>query len=132
MENLKHALKQNSTINPHMYTSLSFSVCQNFSHCLSYIPHFCLCGDYYGVLNFKINPSVYILLLRFINIFTQYKQGHPLENEIHKNRWKFLFMRLTSVKTISNLVPFPLHLFSHCPFTQTLCSGALTVSSSSW
>lgn len=44
-------------------------------------------------------------------------------------------MRLSSVKTLSNLVPFPLYLFSHCPFTQTLSSGPpgpFTLSSSSW
>lgn len=70
-----------------------------------------------------MNPSVYILLLRFINKFTQYRQGHLLDKEIQKSRLKSLCMRVTSVKTLSNLVPFPLHLFSHCPFTQTLCSG---------
>ena len=44
-------------------------------------------------------------------------------------------MRLSSVKTLGNLVPCPLYLFSHCPFTRTLSSGPtgpFTLSSSSW
>lgn len=95
-------------ISPHLMT---LNIRPNLPH----ISHFFIWGGCYGVLHFKLNQSAYILL-RIWSTATQCKEGNSLENESQKSRLKLVFRRLTLKKTLSNFVPFPLHLFSYYPF----------------